>query len=229
MSGIGGGAAPARLVTADEPVTADEVDKMFRAASVNGPWPDIDTCGHVARVLESFIQHPCTLEGRYFACAISQPPPPASEVKRRLDAMNKLRAAIAESRISLTGDWGWEFSASVYQREATALANLETALNAAEGLLCGQPPGGRRPAGHRPWYVAGFTIADLALAIFTQDCGSRARTVSRNTVAAKFTELALERIGFKVGREEIAQHWAKWNAIDHSGARRQIPPCGPEN
>lgn len=104
--------------------------------------------------------------------------------------------------------WDLEFVGSVYQLEAKILADLENSLAAAEPLLC---PKVDVPKGHQPWYVTGFIIADLALAIFTQDCGYRARTVSRNTVAAKFTELALRRIGFNVGREEIARHWVKWN------------------
>lgn len=193
------------------PVTATEVDRMFRAAAAHGPWPERESCEGMAEFLSFLVVAPLS------GTAIVRPPDSSLDPidpgvsKRRRDAMNLLRAAISATREEMTGDWGWEVSARFMQPDAKVLADLEDALSAAEPLLCGEPvtPRGRRL---RLWHRAGFLIANLALEILIADCGSRAKTVSRNTVAAKFTELALKRIGFPgAEREAIAANWAKFS------------------
>jgi hypothetical protein len=194
------------------PVTASEVDGMFREASVRGPWPGAETCAHVATFLSNNMDErplpKIVQETIDFLPASEMPPLTKETFRRRREAATLLKAAIAET-------FQRRQCYALPPAEAASLGALKAAIDGAERTLF--PSGSSSgwigaPKGTKDWHPIAFVTADLALFVLAEECGSRARTVGRNTVAARFTELALRRLGY-VGaeREAIASLWAKWS------------------
>jgi hypothetical protein len=182
-----------------------EVEAMFAAAAVYPPRPDFSACNEIAKQIRIYqlhanIQKPLDSheEGKIWFANELFPTHfiYASEAKRRRDAINVLRRAVAQTR---------KVNGGGEPEENAAYAALLIALEAVEPLLVGGPVS----RGVKPWHVWSMMIAELALNALIA-CGRRGRTVSRRSIAAHFTELASKRIGLgNIQREAIADRWAR--------------------
>jgi hypothetical protein len=125
-----------------------------------------------------------------------------AEAKKRRDAMNLLRRAIDQTRKE---NEILKPSGFVEPEEEPSFKALLGALADAEPWLVGKPVS----RGWKLWHEFAPQIVATTLEALIA-CGRRGRTVSRRSIAAHFTELAIQRIGLgNVEREAIADLWAR--------------------
>ena len=155
---------------------------FFRKAAKRGPWPDDETCGHLATYLSGL--HP---DGEFAKLIQAYRPkwePTIEEIayrERWIDAVRTLRETDKSPYSFGTGN------------EKAAQETISVALDRACVLLNIRSHPNPNVKKWAPWAIACcFTISE----ILKDDCGQIGGT-SANSVAAKFTSLAFGRLGWR--------------------------------
>jgi hypothetical protein len=187
-----------KMSEAQYPVTAEEIDAFWRKATQRRPVPDMQQCGVLASAISRLMpqfrrQVPALVVTGHAvpARALS----PSGVRRRRRDAIVLLRNAIADRPATLNDDGN----------AIRSLDGLKAYLAAAEPVLCDRPQAGNR----KEWHSAGYFVAEHARQTLI-NLGGKARMVSGNGNAARFTQLVLKRLGFgEITTDAIAAHHAR--------------------
>ncbi|MGI4795065.1 MAG: hypothetical protein ACRYG8_13520 [Janthinobacterium lividum] len=159
-------------------VTTEEVVQMFHHSAKRGPWPDEHTCEGIACWFSNLLK---TGEPK---TQIHAEPTSRKEEQLRRAAMKTLLAPLASVRIMLAKP-GFFYD----DQMVASLEEMERAINKAAPYLLGKPTP-RVP----PWAGMAIVIMSVAQDVLLE-CGRRSSGTNDNSVAAKFTSLALKRIG----------------------------------
>ena len=166
------------------PITADEVVGMFKQATNRPPWPDVETCGHLATWLSAQ-----TIEGarrRFESFGLLH--------HRMSDADETYRVRFHDAVDVLRQTAGHEgsFPEALGHPWDQALAQLVSALDRVETMA---PPEVDQNPSMKRWAPTAisinFTVADTLI-----EFGRRGGT-SKNSVATRFTMAAMTRIGWR--------------------------------
>lgn len=169
------------------PITGAEVDAMFRLVISRQPWPDLETCEHLATWFSSLTpegrnRHPAQNWSRAREMSIAE-----IQYRQRWDAAVKTLRQTRKNEFSFPGGGGLVNRASDI---------LDAALDDAERILDAAPKdyGWGQTKAWAPWAISiAFAVSSLI-----EDFGRKGGT-SGNSIAARFTALALERIGWRDG------------------------------
>ena len=184
------------------PITGAEVEAMFRTASTRPPWPDIETCELLAIHLSNQ-----TAEGRILG----------------LGTWTDIGFQVTDAEVAYREQWNAAVKTLRRTRDhpysfpnggnldGKAADTLDDALNQVVKILDAKP---RRGLGQtKAWAGSAISLVSVAASIL-KDLGHRGST-SRDSIAVKFTVLALQRIGWRnehggpISAGAVANYYAK--------------------
>jgi hypothetical protein len=150
----------------DAQITSSNVDDLFRAATKEPPWPEIENCQHIADVMNA-----------NWGVGMSNPDIEKKKAEAR-KASAGLLAFIEECR---------DESDQGYSRLPLDLANLKGSLEKSQPYFAAS-------VFQKDWVPMAFVLAEVAAVVLSEIGRGAGR--SRDSVLVKFLSLALERMGF---------------------------------